>query len=127
MAAMPRLRVKNAWFIAAVMIVAEAVLLRCSSSRRQQIELHALRRAGQRQAVDSQNDNQRQQRQHHDLGDALQTVLQTEAADEEAREHDNFRPERHLAGLRQHGAEYATDCFGGSCPAWNVPVRNLPK
>ena len=90
---------------------AESVLLD-ALGRRQQIELHALCRAGERQTVNGKDENQTKKRQHHDLGHALQTVLQTEAANEEACDDDNFRPERHLTGLREHGAEYAAGFFG---------------
>ena len=80
--------------------------------RRHQIEAHSLRRAGQRQTVNSQQHDQCQQRQHHELGDALKAVLQAEAANKEARNDDKLRPEAHLAGVCQHFAENIADGLG---------------
>lgn len=69
---------------------------------RYQIEFHALHSAVQGQAVDGQNDDQCQQADHHPLADPLQPLLQTEAAHDEARQHDDYHIERHLAGIGQH-------------------------
>ena len=77
--------------------------------RGQKIELHALLRARQRQAVHSQQRNQRQQSHHHDLGNALQTVAQPKAAHHKTQQHHNLRPDRHFAGRRQKRSKHAAN------------------
>ena len=85
---------------------AKTVFLHALCSRKQ-IELHTLGCAGKREAVNSQNEDQRKQRKHHALGNALQTVLKTEATDKEACNHDDLRPERHSSGLGKHASKHA--------------------
>ena len=62
--------------------------------------------------MDGEHNDQRKQREHHDLADALESVLQAERADQEARDNDQLRPERHLTGVREHRAEFADNGFG---------------
>ena len=57
--------------------------------RGEQIELHALRRAGERQAVNGENEDEREQRDHHHFGHALKALLQAERADDEADDDDS--------------------------------------
>ena len=73
--------------------------------RGQQVELHALRRAGKGQAMASQHQDQHQQSKHHHLGDPLQALLQTEAAHNETHHHYDLRKQRHGAGIAQHFTE----------------------
>ena len=77
--------------------IAQAVLLDAVHGG-QQVELHALGGAGQGEAVDSQDDDEHQQCQHHALSDAFQAILQAEAAHDEAGQHHHFRPDGHFAG-----------------------------
>ena len=94
--------------------------------RGDQIELHALRRAGERQAVNGEHENEHQQAEHHDLRHALKTLLQAEGADKKARNDHDLGPERHFAGEGEHRAEGAATS-SVLMPEWNAPVRNLPK
>ena len=55
--------------------------------RGEQVELHALCRAGERQAVNGEHENEHQQAEHHDLRHALKALLQAEGADQEAQQH----------------------------------------
>ena len=79
----------------------------------QQVELHALRRAGESQAVDRQHHDQCQQADHHDLGHPLQTLLKAEAAHDQAGDHHQLREDGHGAGAAQHGAEHPGDLVAG--------------
>ena len=79
--------------------------------RWQQIELHALGGARQQQAVDGKHQNERQQRQHHHLGDALQPFLHAEAADQKACHNNDDHENRHLARGGKHLIEYPADGF----------------
>ena len=62
--------------------------------------------------MDGEHNDQRKQREHHDLADALESVLQAERADQEACDDDQLRPKRHLTGVREHRAEFADNGFG---------------
>ena len=75
----------------------------------QQVELHALGGAGQRKAVDRQHKDERQQGDHHHLGDTLETLLHADAADEEARHHHNDHVYRQFTRRREHLTEHAVD------------------
>ena len=55
--------------------------------------------------MDSQQDDQRQQAQHHDLGDALQALLQAEGADGKTADDRDGHEKAHLGGIGQHGPE----------------------
>ena len=72
---------------------------------RHEIEAQALLSAGHEQAVDSQNDHDDEQSDHHDLGHPLQTILQALGTDQDAERHHEDHPERHDAGACQHLAE----------------------
>ena len=67
--------------------------------RGEQVELHALRRAGERQAVTGKNEDEREQREHHDLGDALKPLLQAAAANNEADDDDGDGQTAHFCGI----------------------------
>ena len=57
--------------------------------RGEQVELHALCRAGERQAVNGENEDEREQRDHHHFGHALKALLKAERADDEADDDDS--------------------------------------
>ena len=59
-----------------------------------------------------QHHNQCQQRRHHHLGDALQTVLQAQTHYAEAQQHRHRHPRGHLGSVRQQRAEHAADFLG---------------
>ena len=66
---------------------------------RQQVEFHALSRAGQRETVYCKHHDECQQREHHNLAHALKAVLQAERADQKADDYDKLSPYCHLAGV----------------------------
>ena len=72
----------------------------------EQIELHALCRAGKRQAVNGENENEREQRNHHDLGYALKALLQTQRTDDKADDDDGDRQNAHFNRIGQQLAEH---------------------
>ena len=74
--------------------------------RGEQVELHALCRAGERQAVTGENEDERKQRDHHDLGYALKTLLQTERTDDKADDDDGDRQNAHFNRIGQQLAEH---------------------
>ena len=80
--------------------------------RGQQIEGHALHRTGERQAVDRKDNDQHQQADHHDLGDLLDPLLQTEAADGDTHNDRDNHKEQHLERRRQHRVEYLARRIG---------------
>ena len=67
-----------------------------------EIEADAFSRARQSDTAYAQQNKDKKQRDHHDLGDPFHAVLQAHAADTEADKNNNNHPERHGAGLRQH-------------------------
>jgi len=64
-----------------------------------QVELHALCRAGERQAVAGENEDEREQRDHHDLGYALKTLLKAAAANDKADDDDGNSQNAHFYGV----------------------------
>ena len=87
---------------------AEAVLVDAVKGG-EQVELHALRRAGESQAVDGQHHDEDEKRQHHDLCHPLQSLLQAEAAHQEAHDDHGHRQNAHLHGGGEHLAEDGAD------------------
>ena len=79
----------------------------------QQVELHAFGGAGQGETVDGQHKDKYQQRQHHALGNAFQTVLQAKAAHHKAGQHHNFRPDGHFPRGGQEVAKDGADRLCG--------------
>mgnify|MGYP001861185040 CR=1 FL=1 len=79
---------------------------------RQQVEGQALARAGQGQAVHGQHNNEHQQRDHHPFADALQPLLQAEAADDKTGNDGKHHPEAHLHRVGQHLAEHLGHLVG---------------
>ena len=66
-----------------------------------QIKPHAGTGTGERQAVDSQDNNEDQEAGHHEFTDVFQPLLQASAADQEAQNHGQRHPEGHLSGRGQ--------------------------
>lgn len=67
-------------------------LLRGAAEIRQQIEGETLAGAGQRNAAHHQHHDQQKQARHHPFADPLQTLLDAEAADAEARHYRYYHP-----------------------------------
>ena len=81
--------------------IGDAALLHTAEIRNQ-IEAQALARAFGHDAVDRQNDHDGQQNDHHHLGNALQTALQTERVDHKADDNDRNHADRHNHRLAEH-------------------------
>ena len=81
--------------------IGDAALLHTAEIRNQ-IEAQTLARAFGQDAVDRQNNHDGQQNDHHHLGNALQTALQTERVDHKADDNDRNHADRHNHRLAEH-------------------------
>ena len=62
--------------------------------------------------MDGQHSDKAQQPYHHHLGDALQALLQAEAAHQKANQYRQYHPKTHLTGVRQHRGPHSVDPSG---------------
>ena len=86
--------------------------LRHAAEVRNEVKAQALARARGADAVDGEHDHDGEQRDHHDLGHALQTALKAERVDEEADDDDRDHAARHDARPGQHFTERRADLLG---------------
>ena len=86
---------------------------------RQQVESETVHAAGQGDRAHAQHEHDDEQRAHHDLRDALHTLLQAQAANEHAEHHDDGHVHEHLAGVGEQGVEDLAALF--RCDARELP------
>ena len=73
---------------------------------RHKIKLHAFCCTLQCNTVHRENNNQNQQRAHHDLAYFFQSVLQSPAAHKKSQYHGKYHPERHLSRICEQIRKY---------------------
>ena len=74
-----------------------------------EVELETLQAARQRDRAHHEHGHDAQQADHHHLRDALDALLQPQAAHEEAQHDDHEHPAHQLGGVRQHVVEHGAD------------------
>ena len=76
-----------------------------------EVEFEACPCPRQRDRAKHERHHHEQQADHHDLRDALDTFLQTEAAHEKADHDDREHPTEHFGRAAEHRREHACDPF----------------
>lgn len=89
---------------------------------RYQVKAHTFGCTGQGNASDTKDDQDNKQGGHHEFGYAFHTLLQAEAAYEEADDYRDDHPEGHGTGLSEHTVKNAAHfirCEAGELPAYH--------
>ena len=78
---------------------------------RAQIEINTLARAGERQTVHGEHDDERQEAHHHDLRDLFKPLLHAAGAHEQAARHGDRHENTHFYGVAEHVGKHAVRRF----------------